>query len=764
MNVIVIDLFDRLLARVPTYGAGILRADEAARAEVSELLRAPLCTVIIKGQEAARDEPLAVLVATAPSLAADYAALLELAARKARAHNAPYFVTWTLRKACLWETPRPGTPAARDQVTKLRDYPEVFEIPSGSANLPEPARIAALEGSKAILKDLESLFRNQALDQVQLDATYFVRRLLYAVHRLLPLVTDSLHLDLNSNHEFREEMAVWAVKQGVAGGPRDLDFARSIARQIVYRLLGKVLFYHSLRRSARQLPDLDFRGADTSEVLPNLRRAFARALEIDYHAVFAEDLPDRVPWPANASRELAALIHDFHTRDFSHVPQDVIGTVFERLIPPEERHGLGQYFTPENLCDLVLAFCVCSPTDMVLDPTCGTGTFLIRAYDRLRALGRHDHTALLSQLWGVDIAPFPAELATINLFRQHIGEPGNFPRIVCDDFFSITPGQRFRFPPPKMDLAHPVLQEQSLPQFDAVVGNFPFIRQEKIETPVPGYKAKLEGGIAEGWLDSHPDAFTFRSKQIERRFQQLRTLNQATSEYKEHAHLRLSGKADMLAYLFFQAARFLRPSGRMGIITSNAWLDVDYGYKLQRFLLAHFKIVAILESRCEPWFTEADVNTIATIVERCTEPKEREANLVKFVKVKRRLGDLIHGSPEFEKGKRLHQLRNLTGRIELCGRRFRNVHPFGTLVEEDDNFRIRVRNLEELRLELEEAGRTAKWGLLIRGPEVLSLITKEWVGDNSVPLIALEDVIEVQNGIPTRIILYAAKSGTSSKV
>src|SRR5207248_8875188 len=107
--------------------------------------------------------------------------------------------------------------------------------------------------------------------------------------------------------------------------PRELAFATSIARQIVYRLLGKVLFYHSLRRSAKHLPDLDFRGADTSEVLPNLRRAFARALEIDYHAVFAEDVPDRVPWPAEASRELAALIHDFHTRDFSHVPQDVIG-------------------------------------------------------------------------------------------------------------------------------------------------------------------------------------------------------------------------------------------------------------------------------------------------------------------------------------------------------------------------------------------------------------------------------------------------------
>jgi hypothetical protein len=751
MSATVLDLFDRFLARVPTQTAGVLRAEEVARAEASEVLRAPFCSVLFKGQEAGRDEPLAVLVATAPSVAADSTALLDLAARKARAYKAPYFVTWTLRKACLWETPRPGTPAARDQLTKLRDYPEVFEVQAASVDLPEPARIAVLEGAKAIVKDLESLFRNQALDQVRIDATYFVRRLLDAVHRLLPWVTDSLHLRLDSDPAFREEMAVWAVKQGIAGDPRDVGFARSIARQIVYRLLGKVLFYQSLRRSARHLPDLDFRGADTSEVLPSLRRAFARALEIDYHAVFAEDLPDRVPWPADASRELAALIDDFHTRDFSHVPQDVIGTVFERLIPPEERHGLGQYFTPENLCDLVLAFCVRSPTDTVLDPTCGTGTFLIRAYDRLRAMGRHDHVALLSQLWGVDIAPFPAELATINLFRQHVAEHGNFPRILCRDFFSISPGQRFRFPPPKMDLDHPEMVEQEFPWFDAVVGNFPFIRQEKIEKLVPGYKAELEKVIADGWFDAYPDAFAFHSKRIERRFEQMRALNQPTAEYKAHAELRLSGKADMLAYLFFQAARFVRPGGRMGIITSNAWLDVDYGYELQRFLLNNFKLVAILESRCEPWFTEADVNTVVTIVERCMDATERERNLVKFVKVKRPLRQLIQGSPELETRKRLQHLSGITSRIESSGRKFRNVHPFGTLLDEDENFRVRVCSQEELRCEVESTGRTAKWGLLIRAPEVLFAITKEWADNSALPLIALEELIDVQSGIPTRI-------------
>ena len=61
---------------------------------------------------------------------------------------------------------------------------------------------------------------------------------------------------------------------------------------------------------------------------------------------------DRLPYPAIASVELQGLVEDLNTRDFAHLPQDVVGAVFERLIPPGDRHKLGQFFTPETLVDL----------------------------------------------------------------------------------------------------------------------------------------------------------------------------------------------------------------------------------------------------------------------------------------------------------------------------------------------------------------------------------------------------------------------------
>ena len=86
---------------------------------------------------------------------------------------------------------------------------------------------------------------------------------------------------------------------------------------------------------------------------------------------------------------------------------------------------------------------------------------------------------------------------------------------------------------------------------------------------MPGYKRQIEQVVARGWFESYPDAFTFSSSRLRNEFDRLRKLKVPYGELLEQAELKLSGKADILAYLFFQAARFVRPGGRMGIITSE---------------------------------------------------------------------------------------------------------------------------------------------------------------------------------------------------
>ena len=257
--------------KAPTRSCGQTRS----AGELPTPAKPPLHSVLVLGKLAATEEPLA-LVADDGSLAFSRGpALLEFVVRRAGANKALYFVTWTLRDAILWKTPKAGTPDTRDALEKLRHYADLYEIAATDEQITdEQIMLKVLQRRAAILDDMAKPAPRRSLGVSQIDATYFVGRLLEAVHRLLPMVSGSLQFSSETDHAFREELAVWAVKQGIAGDPRDPDFAESIARQIIYRLLGKVLFYQSLRRSARQLPNLDLRGVDTSRVLPTLRTAF----------------------------------------------------------------------------------------------------------------------------------------------------------------------------------------------------------------------------------------------------------------------------------------------------------------------------------------------------------------------------------------------------------------------------------------------------------------------------------------------------------
>lgn len=747
MKDVLADIFTRSLAPLSNGQHPCLRVEQVTPVEDNQTLKAPIGTALVVGTDGPKKEIIALLGVTSPTLSPDSPSLLAFLIRRAQAHKASYFVTWTLRDAVIWKTPKLGTPAERSHLEKIRDYEDNYAIAQDADRqvFDELIRLRTIDVAQRVLADLERLFRDQALELVRIDATYFVQRLIDAVHELLPIVTDSLHMRLGAEIALRAKFNEWAIKQGISGNYADRDYALSIARQIIYRLLGKILFYQGLRRAARQLPPLDLNGVDPSQVLPTLRRAFAEALKVDYHAVFAEDLPDTVTWPSEAAKRLVALVHDFNTRDFSSLPQDVVGAVFERLIPPEDRHLLGQYFTSEPLCDLGIAFCVQSPTDIVADVTCGTGTFLIRSYDRKRWLGNHDHAALLSELWGIDIAQFPAELAVINLFRQNLTAPGNFPRITCKDFFTIKPGDRLPFPPPKMDLARPEQINEPIPLFDAIVGNFPYVSADQIEQKDMHYFKFLRQTLIDDWFEAHPRLFCYPNKREQDQFEKLIAVAKHKGCDRDRLQLRISSYADLYVYLFLHAARFLNPGGRMGIITSNAWLDVNYGYELQRFFSDRFKIVAILESRCEPWFTEASVNTVFTIIERCDDPKERDQHLVKFVKVKKKLADLAPGDPQLQAVARWQRLRRLAEQIEAAGRKVAKVVPLGVVTEEDENFRIRVCRQGELRADLEREQKTVKWGKYLRAPQVfLELVDRE-------ALCMLSQIAHVRRGSLTGI-------------
>jgi type I restriction-modification system DNA methylase subunit len=56
---------------------------------------------------------------------------------------------------------------------------------------------------------------------------------------------------------------------------------------------------------------------------------------------------------------------------------DVPKSLYESLTDPAQRHDLGEYYTPDWLAAKIVAHALTNPLEQrVLDPACGSGTFL----------------------------------------------------------------------------------------------------------------------------------------------------------------------------------------------------------------------------------------------------------------------------------------------------------------------------------------------------------------------------------------------------
>lgn len=75
--------------------------------------------------------------------------------------------------------------------------------------------------------------------------------------------------------------------------------------------------------------------------------------------------------------------------DLSQIEADVLKGLYESLIDPAQRHELGEYYTPDWLAAWVVREAVTEPLKQrVIDPACGSGTFLFHAIRHLAVAGK----------------------------------------------------------------------------------------------------------------------------------------------------------------------------------------------------------------------------------------------------------------------------------------------------------------------------------------------------------------------------------------
>ena len=665
-----------------------------------------------------------------PTAAADSHDIL---LQRANAFDVPYVVAWNFQQIEIY--------AARG-VELRRIHSQKAAVLERLDDWTKPAaRTSVRTALETLCGELDRLVNNQPFRRYKPDAHYFVEFVRQSVQQLAHIVELELRSAVQEGMDISGLTHAYLTE--TRSGQRE-DILQVVALQIVYRLLVKLMLYQAMQR---HVPGLDAIDAERSEELGNrIRRAFAAARSFGPHVIFADDPFDAHVFSAAAEDELATFIRALILYDFEGMAEDIVGRMFEKIIEPELRHRLGQYYTPEDLVDLVICLTVRDLNGNFMDPTCGSGTFLLRYYNLLQTRMAHtfNHADRLKRIFGVEISRFPAALAALNLTRQdlsHFREPAH---ILHSDIFDVSP-----FLETDVGTDAAVDAEQLPGPVDTICGNMPFVRHELIERSEADYKQKLLRRLAHSLLFSDTYLFNLAGDASERleyvagldRGQQMRWIDGLLESNK--LKLAVSGTADLFVYILCRLLSLLTPDGRIGIISSNAWLDTRYGQLLQRFLLHNFHIEAVVASWAEPWFDDASINTVVTVLQRRAPHKADDRERTAFVSLQQNLKHLLPTRSAVA-DKRWDETAALARELAL-GASSSNNNSVATIA----NKRFRLRSVPRSILAADTADdqRPTRWSRYLRAPDVYFDILEQ-CGDR---LCFFRDKADIRPGVKSGI-------------
>ncbi|MEM4466319.1 MAG: N-6 DNA methylase [Nitrososphaerota archaeon] len=421
-------------------------------------------------------------------------------------------------------------------------------------------------------------------------------------------VEDYLREMLKKDSAYYSKLDGYARKLGYSNGLSDIvgsGFGKVsvLARMMTYVLMNKIIFYKVLE-GYYHLPELKPFAKEvksSKEYLDKLNEYFSKAMEVsgNFEQIFVTGLYDFLVmkdeiYAREMIDDLIRLMSEVNIQEFG----DIIGHVYEELIPPEERHVMGEFYTPKPIAELITKWCIRSGDDVVLGPGCGSGTFEVEAYWRLVELktgkrilpSRDVHRRVLNQIYALDINSFPTQLTAINLAMKNVMAPVTDLNIIESDFFSIIPGQEILLPYKVQTPEGPKQRRIILPRegFDAVFGNPPYTRWTEIPENV--------------------------KQNIRER------LNDILSKYDLHADVARGKEPGIYIHFIMWAREFLKPGGRLGMIISDSWLQAIYGENFGRYLLENFKVKALIDISARVF----PVPLIGTCILLLEKPKEDE--------------------------------------------------------------------------------------------------------------------------------------------
>lgn len=260
--------------------------------------------------------------------------------------------------------------------------------------------------------------------------------------------------------------------------------------------------------------------------------------------------------------------------DFSAIDADVLGNIYEQYLShilrktpkrakievrKDHRKEHGIYYTPTYIVDYIVRNTLGeilknkNPKEAekikVLDPACGSGSFLIKAFDIFDKYFKkktgidsfiRKSKILTDNIFGIDLDQKAVEIAQLNLLLKTAEKRHKLPVLkenikqgnsLIDDQ-EVAGDKAFKWEEEFKEI-------MNNGGFDIVIGNPPYVRQEELSEIKP-------------YLQKNYEVY--------------------------------HGMADLFVYFFEREIELLKEGGYLGMIVSNKWLRGGYGVNLRKFI------------------------------------------------------------------------------------------------------------------------------------------------------------------------------------
>ena len=492
-----------------------------------------------------------------PDTPVNDANLLTNAERKAIALNLDSFVVWNVNESALYSL-KNGNP----------ELIQTWHLPSKV----DRSNVSGAPWQDLLRRMLEDITEYITSGEIRLTtplSTLESSTFAGFVSRHVSDTEASLINRIGIDATLRDAVNLWWAEHAHEHQHSAVRETEVLANEILTSWLSKVFLAHAIRRNSIDAQRIDEITAKTS--VSEAQKIFASISgKCDFLNVFmpqlAESTISKLAWLDLI--EINAILRNSRILDTDPA------TLQQLLNIPlaASRKFSGQFATPPIVASLMVALASLTTNGLVIDPCSGSGTIAKAAYTELRRLGSSSESATAS-VWASDKFYPPLRLTTLSL-----SSPENRSlvlNIFQHDVAILQPGQDICLINP--DTGTPITK--TIPFFDAVVSNLPFVKQELIDKLNPSLRAAVNATLAPHGIS-------------------------------------LAGKSDLFAYIPFALFNITKPGSRVVLLTSNSWTATEWGVAFIDALERFYRINCIVTSGNGRWFSDVKVATTILVLER----------------------------------------------------------------------------------------------------------------------------------------------------